>query len=329
MLISVIIPVFNAGALLSRAVTSVFATGVGSVEVLIVDDGSTDDSWRVACALAARCPDSVRALRHPGGVHCGVSASRNLGIRSARGELIAFLDADDYYYPHRFDVSVKTLSTDASVDAVYDTADIVYASPEAASRVSWGSHTFGIRDPLTGDPLIQVLLSSQTWQCLGIVCRRTLFDRAGLFDERLRIAEDCNLWIRMALVGRIVAGDLAKPVGVYWRHAVNTFNTMPEHHVAYIRALVYACRWAAGVRGLSEERLKIMRSGLTTQTVRSIVVCRELGRQDLAWRSLAELLRHGGLHRDALRPLAWQAQALVREGLGFRVGVRRQSPSVP
>ena len=319
MVISIVIPLFNAGELLARAVASVFDTGLAAPDVVIVDDGSTDGSLERAAELASQHPGKVRVFRHPGGVRRGVSASRNLGVAQARGDLIAFLDADDYYYANRFDVSMRILSTDASVDAVYDTADIVCAEPGAATGVLCGGDRFGIRESLTGDDLIRKLLTSQTWPCLGILCRRSLFSRAGLFREDLRIAEDCNLWIRMALVGRLVAGDLEKPVGVYWRHAGNSYEATPENRVEFLRALAYAGHWAATTPGVPPAWVRRVGEALIIQAVRTMIVCRELGRRDLAWRAWRLVLRHGGLRWGSIMPCMRQAQALVREGLGMRV----------
>nr|WP_231126654.1 glycosyltransferase [Motilibacter aurantiacus] len=89
----------NAGQFLEDAAQSVLAQTYEHVELVLVDDGSTDGSGRHARDLAARHPQRVRVIEHPGGANLGMSASRNAGAADARGELLAFLDADDVWEP--------------------------------------------------------------------------------------------------------------------------------------------------------------------------------------------------------------------------------------
>ena len=96
--VSVIIPAYNAGASLRRAVHSVLAQTRPPREILIVDDGSTDDTAAVAMALQAEHGGRIRLAQHADGGNHGVSAARNLGIDRARGEYVAFLDADDEWH---------------------------------------------------------------------------------------------------------------------------------------------------------------------------------------------------------------------------------------
>lgn len=92
-----------------EAIESVIAQSYTAWELLLVDDGSTDGSTALARGYAARFPDRIRCLRHPGGANRGMAASRNLGMAAARGELIAFLDADDAYLPERLAHHVELL----------------------------------------------------------------------------------------------------------------------------------------------------------------------------------------------------------------------------
>src|SRR5215218_5812117 len=93
-LVSVIIIFLDAERFIEEAIESVFAQTYDDWELLLVDDGSTDGDTRIALEYAEQNPGRVRYLQHPGHQNRGMSASRNLGIGSARGEYIAFLDAD-------------------------------------------------------------------------------------------------------------------------------------------------------------------------------------------------------------------------------------------
>ncbi|NNC43354.1 MAG: glycosyltransferase family 2 protein [Acidimicrobiia bacterium] len=104
-LVSVVIPVYNAARFLEEAVDSVLAQSYKHWELLLVDDGSTDNGRQICDRYALAHPDKIRVLDHPG--HRGLPASRNLGVVSARGDLIAALDADDVWLPDRLEHQVQ------------------------------------------------------------------------------------------------------------------------------------------------------------------------------------------------------------------------------
>jgi glycosyltransferase involved in cell wall biosynthesis len=116
-LFSVIIAVYNGAATLSRAIESVLAQSWTQREVIVVDDGSTDGTQQVV----SRFGDAVRCLRQE---NAGVSAARNAGARHADGEWLAFLDADDWYYPDRLRLHAEWIMRDSDLDFL--TGDFEY-----------------------------------------------------------------------------------------------------------------------------------------------------------------------------------------------------------
>src|SRR5829696_811917 len=96
-LVSSVMIFFNAERFIREAIESVFAQTYDNWELLLVDDGSTDDSTQIALHYAEQYPERVRYLEHPGHQNRGMSASRNLGVSQAKGEYIALLDADDVW----------------------------------------------------------------------------------------------------------------------------------------------------------------------------------------------------------------------------------------
>ena len=118
-LVSCVIPVWNAEPFLQEAIESVTAQTYQHWELLLVDDGSTDSSGSIIRAAVARDPGRIRCLEHPGGVRGGVTATRNLGIREARGDLVAFLDADDTWLPTKLHDQVELLRTHPRAAMVY------------------------------------------------------------------------------------------------------------------------------------------------------------------------------------------------------------------
>jgi|CXWL01.1.fsa_nt_gi glycosyltransferase involved in cell wall biosynthesis len=109
-LVSVVIPAFNSARTLEESVASVLSQTVNDLEVLIVDDGSLDDTLKLAQAIERRVPATVRVLRHAGGANRGVAASRNLALDHARGEYIAFLDADDLWLPTKLERQLEAFA---------------------------------------------------------------------------------------------------------------------------------------------------------------------------------------------------------------------------
>lgn len=184
MLVSVVIPNYNCSAFLPAALDSVFAQTHPDVEILVVDDGSTDDSLRVL----ERYGDRLRVLRQS---NQGVSAARNHGIRESRGEVIAFLDADDLWDREKLAKQVP-LFDNPNVGLVYCAVEYI---DEAGT--SLGTNRTGRR----GRVLRSIALLEGTIVLAGgstAVVRRACFDRAGGFDLEMSTAADWDMWRRIA-----------------------------------------------------------------------------------------------------------------------------------
>jgi glycosyltransferase involved in cell wall biosynthesis len=193
--VSVIIPAYNAARFLPQAIDSVLAQTFGDVELLVVDDGSTDETP----AVVARYDDPrVRYLRHAR--NRGLPAARNTGIRHARGELIAFLDADDYWLPEKLAVQVEALR-DPAVDVCCVAA--FYRLPDGTVVVSRA-------EQLTGDDLCRMLLFRAAVPGSGssVIARRRCFAEVGLFDETMVALEDRDMWLRLAMRYRFAFVDV-------------------------------------------------------------------------------------------------------------------------
>ena len=110
-LVSAIIIFLNGARFLEEAIQSVLGQEYAHWELLLVDDGSTDGSSVIALDYARRYPEKIRYLEHEGHQNRGMSASRNLGIRGARGAYVGFLDADDIWLPHKLAEQVALLES--------------------------------------------------------------------------------------------------------------------------------------------------------------------------------------------------------------------------
>jgi glycosyltransferase involved in cell wall biosynthesis len=218
--ISVIIPVYNAAKFIEKAVESVLIQPEVS-EILIVDDGSTDNSLAI-CTGKANKEERIKVLQHPDKKNHGRSATRNLGIKMAQGDYIAFLDADDYYLPGRFKQDIALLA-ETDTDGVYNAVSAHYYETYKGQKPEWLELTTvtGIIPP---EHLFEEMspIGDKGWfHADGLTVKKTIFQKAGLFDEQLSVAEDTHMWSKMALTGRLLPGVISKPVAMRGIHSAN------------------------------------------------------------------------------------------------------------
>jgi glycosyltransferase involved in cell wall biosynthesis len=188
--VSVIIPAFNAASYVGAALQSVFAQTFAGYEVILINDGSSDTEQleRVIQPLLSRITYLTQENRGPSG-------ARNLGIRHARGEWLAFLDSDDVWMPNYLAEQLRFLAADRAMDMVYCDATL-------EGEIGTVGKTFMQLCPSNGPVTFESLLEEQT-QVLtsGTVVRRESVMRAGLFDEAIHRSEDHDLWLRIAFAG--------------------------------------------------------------------------------------------------------------------------------
>jgi glycosyltransferase involved in cell wall biosynthesis len=177
-LVSAVIPSYNYGHFVCEAVESALAQTYPNIEVVVVDDGSTDDTRE----RLAPYTDRIRYIHQ---TNSGLSAARNTGIRHARGEWIALLDADDLWHPD------KTTLQLASAKRVGRVALI--GSPPARAMPK----ELPLHPPLHRVGVSDFLLSSRMGPSSALI-RRDAFSVVGNFDETLRSVEDRDMWLRLA-----------------------------------------------------------------------------------------------------------------------------------
>jgi glycosyltransferase involved in cell wall biosynthesis len=186
-LVSVVIPAYNAAWCVGKAIDSVLAQDFQDMEVIVVNDGSTDETADVLAGYG----DAIRVVHKSNG---GMSSARNAGIRVASGELIAFLDSDDWWLPGKLRRQVELMRARPEV-----------GFSSAAARVEDADGrlvNFWACEVWEGSFLVQRFQSHSgiAGGSSALIVRRVLFDRAGLYDEGLGGAEDADLWIRLAAV---------------------------------------------------------------------------------------------------------------------------------
>jgi len=199
--VSVIIPTYNRADLLAQAINSVLAQAYPQVEIIVADDGSTDDTAAVVAAYG----DRVRYLALP---HSGLpAATRNAGIRAATGDLLAFLDSDDLFLPHKLAVQAAALAQNPTAGLAYSNGVYFRTTPAApVGRVLDGL-------PVPSGWVFGQLLVGNFLAPPVVLIRRSALDAVGLFDESpdFFAVEDFDLWMRLAAYTPFVyaPGDVA------------------------------------------------------------------------------------------------------------------------
>jgi glycosyltransferase involved in cell wall biosynthesis len=189
--VSVIMPAKNAASFIEDAVASVRMQGDDVRELIIVDDGSTDETTNIVRNL----PDAnIRLIASDG---AGVSAARNTGARAAAGEWLMFLDADDRLRPNAVRALLKAATTEPQAIAVYGD----YARVDDAGRRIGIRHLFRRRKKPSGQILQQIVAGNFIVNGGVMIVRADAFAKVGGFDETMRYGEDWCCWCRLAALG--------------------------------------------------------------------------------------------------------------------------------
>jgi GT2 family glycosyltransferase len=202
--LSVVIPCYNAERYLASTVDSVLLQNGPDLEVVIVDDGSRDGS----ADLIRQRYGSVSNVRLLQQANQGVAAARNHGVREARGEWIAFVDADDIWLPGKLRAQMDLLSMEPEARMAY-TAWQVWSSaaplptPDFLAELQAQADDTERWSGATGWIYPQLLLECAVWTST-VLAHRSVFDEVGLFDTTLPIGEDWDLWLRASRVTPIV-----------------------------------------------------------------------------------------------------------------------------
>jgi glycosyltransferase involved in cell wall biosynthesis len=202
-MISCIVPVFNAERFLRQAVESILAQTYRPLEIIAIDDGSTDTSK----AILSSYGDQVRYLWQP---NAGPSTARNTGIRAAKGEFIAFLDADDLWHADKLARQVARLDARPELDVSVTLIQNFWMPELNEEQQRFREHRRG-----------QALPGYST---VTMLARRQLFDRIGLFDSTLKHGDDTEWFMRAEEHGAHI--ELLSDILVYRRlHANNRSRT--------------------------------------------------------------------------------------------------------
>ncbi|HBR15679.1 MAG TPA: hypothetical protein DD723_09130 [Candidatus Omnitrophica bacterium] len=199
-IVSVIIPSYNCAKYLPEALDSVVAQTYQDYEVIIINNGSSDNTEQIVQSYIQRFGPRFRYIYQE---NSGVSCARNAGIQTAQGKYLAMLDADDKWYPHRLAEGIKVIESAEDIGLVHARSMRITETGEQIGSVQRDTRY------LTGWIFEHVFLRRANISCPTVLLKKECCDKVDLFDEHLSMlgSEDRELWMRIAQKYRIVFID--------------------------------------------------------------------------------------------------------------------------
>lgn len=269
---SVVIPTYNRAVELKRAIGSVRAQSFEDFEILVMDDGSTDNTCEIVASFEDRRVTYEREANSG-----GPARPRNRGISRARGEWICFLDADDWWSPNKLLTCFEHASY--MVDLIYH--DL---------KITGNRHSFFWRTKIwarqVGKPaLVDLLLNGNPIGTSSVVVRKSLMDKIGGFDENVEMiaSEDYNAWLRVAQISEAFC-YIPKSLGYYTLHEGGISRKDMSQPTR--------CAVAGFVEGLNDRQKLKLESNLRYTKSRFAFGTRQL---DVSSEDLLFALKHGGV----------------------------------
>ena len=227
--VSVIIPAYNAADFIAAALDSIFSQTFNDYEVIVINDGSPDTT-QLEQALAPYLTRIIYLKQE----NRGAAAARNVGLRSARGRFVAFLDADDLWLPAYLASQINFLDT--------SNVDLVYADAELIGDAEMAGRSYMETAPSAGEVNAESLLALRCNVITsGVVARRNPIIAVGMFDEGIRRGHDFDLWLRLAKSGakisyqkkvllkhRILASSLSGDSASQYQRAFKVLDTIRQ-----------------------------------------------------------------------------------------------------
>lgn len=212
-LVSAVIIFYNGEKYLAEAIDSVLNQTYEKWELLLADDGSNDKSTEIAKSYEKKYPEKIKYLQHEGHVNKGMSASRNLGIKNAKGKYIALLDSDDVWLPQKLEEQIAILQAHPEAGMVYGKTEIWFSwsgLPGEQEKDYMG--TLGVEPNNIIVPpallLLQLENKVQSPTTCSVLIRREVFDKVGLFQEDFRgMYEDLAFFSKVCLKVPVYVSD--------------------------------------------------------------------------------------------------------------------------
>ena len=222
-MISVVIPTHNRSDLLKRAVNSVRKQTIRDLEIIIVSDGSTDDTDQVVETLMKQ-DDRIEYIAYEKAL--GANTARNKGIEAAQNDYIAFLDDDDEWYPEKLAEQLAVFQTDDTIGLVYTGTNLIYVHEEMSYENVPNE---------SGDLSHKILFKNIIGTTSTVMVKKMILKQSGYFDTDLGALQDYDLWIRICQLTAI--GVVDKPCIGYYNYTGK--KQISQQTSKYIEAIEY------------------------------------------------------------------------------------------
>lgn len=297
--VDVVIPAYNASRFIVAALRSVVAQAPHVASVIVVDDGSTDDTALLVKAFAADCPEGlIRCITQP---NAGTAAARNTGLGLAQAEFVALLDADDIWKPGKLTAQLERFDHPAfpNLGVVYCDYDLMTEDGQPLPNCG-----FRLNRRIRGNVERRLLRANLiAGSASAVLIRRSCLDQVGLFDPSLICAEDWDLWLRLA--GTYAYDYAAEEMVTLRRHSSSWQNNrrqMVSSEMLFVNKLhkLGKARWFHYVR---LER-QLVCEGIDAASLRGFADCDPAFRRIFygwAMRACAAAFRVGYRLRDLAR----------------------------
>ena len=269
-LVSVILPTFDRMPWLQSSLQSVLEQTYSNLEIIVVDDGSTDSTPE----FLASTPRNVRCFRQE---NQGVAAARNLGLQHVRGELIAFQDSDDIWHPHRLERGIAQLAGHPDIGLTCAGSRLVDVDGNELGKRWKPIQSGNVTEELFGDCFVTMPT---------VLVRKSVTDLAGMFDTTLRVNSDYEYWLRISLLTRFAGIDEAL-VDVRRSPTSLTKQNRPEKACIALRSLEHFYNELGGQEAICPQAAsrRLARLSFVAARAQLRAGCREKAR-DLFARSL-------------------------------------------
>ncbi len=207
-LVTVIIPLYNRCKYIEETINSVLNQTYQKVELIVVDDGSTDGSFEIALRLSEL--NNFVVITHPNRINKGQSAAINLGLQQSKGEYIAILDSDDLFEVDKLERQVEFLVKNLDVGLVYGLGEAIDENGKLLYEIGSDYH-------LKSNSPSEILLDCYFLLPQNALARRNSYEKVGFFNESYRAAQDHDMLIRLAESARVAL--LTEKVFKYRRHS--------------------------------------------------------------------------------------------------------------